>query len=64
MENRKTADFLGVPKMLSRETQKTAQFQQKAIFQRLKQSGRENEMPAFEFLDFIGKGSFGRVYLA
>ena len=42
-------------------TQEQAKEQQKIIEQKLRRAGQES--PPYDFVDLIGKGSFGRVYL-
>ena len=65
----RASTFLGpYPARLSRLpesqrfTRNEARKQQAAIHARLKSAGKS--IPPYEFLNFIGKGSYGRVYLA
>lgn len=43
-------------------TRKAAQEQQKTIHEKLKKAG--TPIPRYEIVDLIGKGSYGKVYLA
>ena len=46
------------------EAIKLAKEQETAVLERLKMQGKAADMPPYHFLKLIGKGTYGRVYLA
>ena len=45
-------------------THKMAVEEEKALRERMRKNGNEDGFPNFKFVDLIGKGTYGRVYLA
>ena len=45
-------------------THEMAVQEERAIRSRMREKGIEDQFPSYQFVDFIGKGTYGRVYLA
>lgn len=45
-------------------THEMAVQEERAIRSRMREKGIEDQFPSYRFVDFIGKGTYGRVYLA